>query len=438
MSLSRYVFWQMSNGQPYKKADGKFAPCALLRKIGETATVNQDGSISWTGFDLYKFELAVFSSAVIVQSGGRPLNSIDTWEIMWQAVKAEIKENGTGKPILSADLIHRADRIAASYFRRPNLSYVLVTSLSVSDLPAKRLRILNSEISPLSRRALERFLLPNALARRTRDDFLTKHRATTKYLHIKATTSGRTVHEATDQALSSITLLRGLWSLFATFGSWSFRMGHTSPKSMGVIHSGPVHTLHKFDGSPADDIFWFEPGLASDREIFDPTNDWALLEKNRRWATRGIKRLEYSEDVTGLVLRYAAALDSPDADVAFLQMWSILERMTDTVGSRYDDTIRRTTAIYDDRRLAKELLEHLRKRRNEYVHGARSDDRRDDAAQMIKSFVEPHLLRLIRNDFGVRSLKEYGRFLALPANISALESRRDQLERALKLHSSAR
>ena len=37
----------MPTGQPYKRDDGKFAPAALLGEIGESATLNADGSISW-------------------------------------------------------------------------------------------------------------------------------------------------------------------------------------------------------------------------------------------------------------------------------------------------------------------------------------------------------------------------------------------------------
>ena len=52
---------------------------------------------------------------------------------------------------------------------------------------------------------------------------------------------------------------------------------------------------------------------------------------------------------------------------------------------------------------------------------------------MLKAFVEPHLLRLIRNDLKVTSLKEYGEFLALPTDVNTLRNRMDTFARALKI-----
>jgi hypothetical protein len=53
---------------------------------------------------------------------------------------------------------------------------------------------------------------------------------------------------------------------------------------------------------------------------------------------------------------------------------------------------------------------------------------------MIKSFVEPHILRLIRNDFNVATLREYGEFLCLPKDASTLKARRAQLQRVITMN----
>src|SRR5438067_12384630 len=99
---------------------------------------------------------------------------------------------------------------------------------------------------------------------------------------------------------------------------------------MEVIHTGPIHTLHNLDGTPAADMFWFEPGYGADRELFVPRNGWAALDNGRRWAMRRIRTLKYRDDMERLIRRFATALDAYDADSAFLQMWSILEKITDT------------------------------------------------------------------------------------------------------------
>jgi hypothetical protein len=89
--------------------------------------------------------------------------------------------------------------------------------------------------------------------------------------------------------------------------------------------------------------------------------------------------------------------------------------------------------MYRDDQIAKGLLESLRCRRNQLVHSARSAEERDQIAYLVKSFVDPHLLSLIRNDFDVQSLQEYGEFLGLPRDVAILEKRQRHLKQALRM-----
>jgi hypothetical protein len=205
-------------------------------------------------------------------------------------------------------------------------------------------------------------------------------------------------------------------------------------KPIGVIHAGPIHTLHKPDGSLAIDLYWYEPDYSGDQKLFKPKNGWAKTEQHRRWAMGRINRLPFAHELENIVGRYVIALDNPNLDVAFLQMWAILEKITDTVGGKYDETIERATWVFSDRSVARDLLEHLRVRRNRYVHAGRSADDREQPVYMIKGFVEPHILRLIRNDFQVASLREYGEFLCLPRDTTLLEARRAQLQRVIRMN----
>ena len=114
-------------------------------------------------------------------------------------------------------------------------------------------------------------------------------------------------------------------------------------------------------------------------------------------------------------------------------MWGLLEKMTDTVGANYDETIRRAVWVYKDRSYAKEALEGVRLRRNQFVHAAKSAEERDQFLYLIKSFVDPHLLYLLRNDVAVGALEEYGAHLSLPIEPEVLEKQRRQRSHALRL-----
>jgi len=81
---------------------------------------------------------------------------------------------------------------------------------------------------------------------------------------------------------------------------------------------------------------------------------------------RRINRLPYRREFEQLLLRYIAALDEPNPNIAFLQLWGILEAITNTVEARYDETIRRAGWVFvkSERPMMREVLESLRHHRN--------------------------------------------------------------------------
>jgi hypothetical protein len=428
----RYAYFRTPHGQPYRGEDGKHAPARLLADLGRSSFIGDGGGVSLPGPMFTKLEPALRSSFVVVGPDGRELNEHDSWGIMWQSIN-ELAKASPGQPIIGADLLKEADRRAGEYYRQPESPYVLVSSLSLDALPVDPIEIRGSAVSRVGARKAE-FPLPEVLTHRFRETPISAHLDSSNYLPVKVTASGRSVHDAVENALNALTLLRGLWSLFATFGSWRITMGRTEREPLGVIHSGPVHTLHTLDGQPVADLYWYDPDFTREHELFKDKDRWPLIEKNRLFALQQIAAHSYGRDLESLLIRYAGALDQPNTDLAFLQMWSILEKITDTVGANYDETIRRAVWIYnpDSRPVAKEMLEALRYRRNLYVHSGEGRTDGDQVAYLIKSLIDPHFVKLIQNQFGIASLKDYGEFLALPTDLGVLQERQRRLEAAMQ------
>lgn len=426
----QYAFWREPTGKPHKADDANYAPVALLTEIGETATLDERGGISWPGLWLRESKAAILSAIAILDSNGHEVNDHDARRIAWDGIKATIKNHGGQKKLVPKDVIRSVNKAAASHLRKRVDRYVLLSSLSISDFPATRIRVGDTEISPLKRRPT-RFPQPDVLKLEKSRTPLKRHDASAQYQIVKVKTAGRSIFEAAQRGLDALNLLRGLWTLLATRGSRSMSFGNLRYVRIGVIHAGPEHTLHHPNGELVGNIYWYDPDYGGDRELYKPNNGWKRIEADRRWAARRMRRLPYRNDIERLLIRYAAALDHSNLDVAFLQMWSILEKMTNTVGGGYNETIRRATWSFADRHLARPLLESVRLRRNQFVHAAQSSQDRQEVAYMIKSFVEPHLLHLLRNDFRVESLEEYGEFLRLPVNVETLEKRVEQARRAI-------
>ena len=432
--VKRYTFFRMPSGKPYRGTDGKFIPNHLLSEIGTTATLNSEGSVQWANINITKFRVSLRSAIIVLDPSGEDLNESDSWNIVWEALIAILKR-APGKPVDPTVLTLESDKLAAAFFRKPLMKYVLISSLSITDLPAKTMRVWGCTVSSLESR-VKQFPLPNILSSHMLASPFSDHLKSSRYRLVKVSTEGRSIQSATDNALNSLNLLRGLWSLFATYGSWTMRFGSPPRKPIGVIHTGPIHTLHFTDGRPVnDDLYWYEPSYTQEQELFKSSNRWEQIEKDRRWAMRKLTVLDYRSDLKALLIRYAVALDQPDMEAAFLLMWSILEKITNTIGTNYDEMIKRTIWSYTsaDRPLAQDILESIRHRRNQYVHSGKTGEYSDQAAYLIKSFVDPHLLKLISNPFKIRILEEYGEFLALPTNVATLEQRRRKLSQALRV-----
>lgn len=422
----RYVFWRTPAGAPSKNSGDKHAPTALLAKIGKSASVNADGSISWKEFSFFTIQTVVRLSVVVVDPGGGELNDDDAWPIVNSAITSIIKRDKGGTPVTPRKLIAQADKHAAKHFRKRPVPYVLVSSLTVDTFPCKQIRVGGCEVAPLKTRM--RYPEPKTLSmkRRNRSD-------TASGQLIRVKTEGRTIHEATEHALQALDILRGLWTLVATFGSSSISFGDQSPKPIGIIHAGRTHTLHKPDGTPIDDIYWYDPHYPVECKSFKPKKGWQELEKLRRWALRRLSRLAYRDALESLIVRYSRALDHANYDISFLHMWSLLEKITDTVGANYDKTIQRTVWMSEEKDIESQLLAALRCQRNQYVHAGTSGDQRDQIAYLVKLFVDAHLIRLIRNDFDVKDLEEYAAYLDLPSNIETLRKKHQRLTRVLRI-----
>lgn len=426
---ARYVFWRTPDGKVYRGIDQKHAQIRVLAELSKIATRNPNGSISWSPF-IYQLETSLKPTLAIIDPDSDELNGGDSWEIIKRAVRSWLEKTPNDQPTNPQDFIGEADRHAAAYFRQPLNDYILVTLLSVKSLPAKVVKLQHSIVRGLSGRGT-RYPLPKVIKHQHSDFMSRAKKCDGKYISVAV--SGRSIHAATHRALYDLTLLRGLWSLFSGYRSWSIAIGVPSQKSLGMIHSGPLYTLHTPDGKPVDDVFWSDAEFKTDAVLFQPTNGWERIEKNRRWAHRRLSALLYRRDLEEILVRYAVALDQTNVDVAFIHLWSILEKVTGTVGGRYDETVKRAVWFFDDRDLAAEMLGAMRLHRNRLVHSARSGDDQDQPAYLVKRFVEPHIIHLLRNDFRITRLDEYGQRLALPTDASLLRRERARLDSAIKL-----
>lgn len=137
------------------------------------------------------------------------------------------------------------------------------------------------------------------------------------------------------------------------------------------------------------------------------------------------------------LLRYTRALDNPDWDASFFELWRALESVTCTPTS-YDDIIRRASLLFEERALARQTLKHLRDRRNAYAHRAAEHDNPEILIMQLKRYVEVLLRWLIFNPHRFQSEQEFAEFLDSPDNSRDIDRKVRVLRCARKTIASRR
>lgn len=424
----RYVFWRGPDSKPISGSGG--APTEILRKWGMNTNVSKDGNVSW---DMFKatYEEAIIM-AVFIGDGSTELNGTDTQRIVVRALRDEAKAIGGSKPILAENFVARANELAAEFYRTPISDFIGVTSISVQSMPVGSLPAGDGSIRFLTDRRA--FRLPKVLADLPERSPYQFHIKSTKYQWVAVPTSGRSWAEALDRFMHSVSLLRAFWTFGITYGRRSLRFGSGISVPLAAIHIGPVHTLHRPDGEPvSDEFYWRDSDPRPDRETFDPRPEWERLKAFHESIQARLLSLPYRQELENILIRYIGALDSPDYDVASLQMWSLLEAITNTIG-RYEETAKRAAWIWTERTLGKQVVECLRIQRNRFVHVSRASNQPEDGAYLMKGVIEPLIQMLIDNGLNVTSLAEVAEVLALPTDALELARRKSLIETAIHVH----
>jgi hypothetical protein len=350
-----YVFWRTPEGKPYSGIDGKYAPTEILAEYGRISNVTSEGKISHPILSfIERYKIALKLAVIVVGPDEEELNEQDTWAIVQSALIEILKKKGGKQPLAANEVLMAADSKAADFYRKDNISYILISDLSVESLPFKRIRVAGCQIEPLYSRC--DFPYPKDIRIKV-EPVIVKHIDSSEYKYVRVKTKGRSVNEAADRAFRALSILRGLWSLYATYGSWKIKFGGGRRDPIGVIHTGPIYTLHYLDKTLVKDCYWYERLASEDRKLYKSSLGWDKIEKLRRDAMKRIQILPcpFKKDIEDLIIRYIDALDQSDHDVAFLHMWSILEKITNTIGTNYDETIKRTIRLFKKLNLVKNL-----------------------------------------------------------------------------------
>ncbi len=349
----------------------------------------------------------------------------------WQSIVRKSLLDATAASVVDKVSFQRAHKNAISaHARTPEKRFVVATTLSTRY--GSHLKTLRADGATFtfSRRLPQKFdrtpleKIPGYPSAPEPDD----------YVRVRVAVRARSHHGAREKALRALDLVRGLWNFSQTRLTIARLSLGRRPTPVAEIRIGPTQTIHLANGKLASEIYFYDPLFVA----YDVRHDaakWAELLKEFDLLRKLLKeRIPYRAKLEDAFVRYAAALDGIHFQATFLQLWGLLELLTNTTGGPYDKTIERTANLYTEVLFNRLLLDHLRDSRNRWVHMGASSTSEDveDSVFLLKRYVDDALRFHFQFAGRFRSLEEAAAFLDLPWQLEDLKRRRTVLNSAIK------
>jgi hypothetical protein len=282
-------------------------------------------------------------------------------------------------------IVSEVSRREAAYNQTTGVDYIFATSISLTPVLAiSRARSAKAAIS--FHKSLPRKISRKELKAQFQ---LALHEPNPKhYTTVLVRLNSRSIPEAWKVALEELDYFRGIWNYLNNYGVFIF--GSPKLKPVNQIRLGQVHTLHDSSGKVVDRVFgdyWYEPNYVYGPAFKISRSDWQRIKKLEKRIRARIDRCPYSSDLVRAFVRYGRALDNPDLETAFLKLWSLLEFLTSS-GENYELLRRRVAFLFEESTIVSQILQHLRDRRNNFVHSAVETDRTRSLLFQIKPYVE--------------------------------------------------
>jgi hypothetical protein len=235
-------------------------------------------------------------------------------------------------------------------------------------------------------------------------------------------------------ALDAFDLLRGIWNL-ALNHRVGARKSSSRLRPVNEILSGPLQTLHKPNGETATDTYWYEPDFPHKPfEVLDVKDTWKSIQEMETEIRKRLAGKKHRRELEDALRGYAKALDQRDFNNSFLSLWSLLERLTNTLHDNYRVTVKRAIFLFKDPDFHRQILSHLKSYRNLAVHAGEETEEIETLVYQLKLYVEQLIFFHIYNTLGFLSMQETADFLNLPPNASVLKGRIKLFQKAVRFH----
>lgn len=377
----------------------------LAQKIEGEKNTLPDGNVSFESPAINEYDVLLFSMVKFSEEIPE--------KIARNIVESAIFEAGRRGTITADSLMRAINASERRYLNLPIQRFILVTSLSIS--PVNRMKniiignteiIFNNQLNPRITR--ERNDLIRDAAYRLFAEIPNNYR------NVRVHVSARSDHEAAEKGLDSLDFVRGVWNWMLNRSQF-IRISMGRPESVNTIVLGPIHTLHRLNGEIVSKVWWYEPFYlgAMNRIYFVNEQEILASMKFLEKVRRKLSTHPYQKAIKEAIINYTRALDERNWYNAYMRLWIVLEKLTDTrVNVNYKITSERTAFLFDDYKYQMQVLKHLRDFRNEYAHSGAENSEIETYMYQLKRCVEGLLSFHLRNRFNFQNISEAALFLS--------------------------
>jgi len=236
--------------------------------------------------------------------------------------------------------------------------------------------------------------------------------------------------QAIQQVSRVLDLVRALATLYTIHNRSSVQITGARSEPLSKLLVGPLHLVSEDGLASFVDGYVYEERYSGVSPALSDEEKWLAVYPRLLDSLKRVAALPYSVDAENLLIRYGSAMDETRWTVALLGLWAVLEHITGTVGRDQPKMSRWATRLPDIDHRAARFIEFARCTRNRIVHSGHQYEVNEQWAHLIRPIVEKHLLRLMSQYLGVKSLDEYRQLLRLPDEIDEV-SREAELRMAV-------
>jgi hypothetical protein len=415
--MSRHLRVFDENGQPSAKWDRVDA--LLSHLLHHKRELNERTDRIGSFIHLAKWEQLINGVLCVMLPGQELLNTSDTTRICMSALDKCAKSNESD-PIKARRIFARfCDDEIDTILGKGERAFTVHTSLSLPNKAAIGDLSYRGAVLRCTSHDAPQPTLPPILDEAVYVDLVEMWRQC-RYRRVCVSVSALTPDDAVHRGLRVVNLVRALVSLRRGMGTESVQLVGRRDAPLALVHLGPLHLVAEGGGQEFINDAWDEELYTQDWKTPAEDKTWGDTEAEVRRLLERLADLPYRPEMENLLCRYISALDETRWSVVLLQLWSILEKITATIGHNQKSLATRASRVFPNRHLARDVIEAVRCTRNRVVHAGHAKPLNERWASELKPIIETHLHHMLFNTFDVESMDEYAEVLEMPRASTAL------------------